>query len=116
RNEGFVNWGVMCAMFPDLDQRTQYYNHDDKAHQVGNHFESTAGIYEYWNMPTWESVYATTLFHTLPSLISQCLLMGISGTMTNDTIDGMIDVGIEDARAFVDGFDRTAAVKQVEYR
>lgn len=116
RNEGFVNWGVMCAIFPDLDQRTQYYNHDDKAHQVGNHFESTAGIYEYWNMPTWESVYATTLFHTLPSLISQCLLMGISGTMTNDTIDGMIDVGIEDARAFVDGFDRTAAVKQVEYR
>lgn len=116
RNEGSVTWSNMCQIFPDLDQTTEYYNQSSSVQQLGNHFESTAGSYEYWNMVSWESVLATTIFHTLPSLISQCMLMGISGTMTNDTVTGLPLIGIEDARSFVDGFDRTQAIQQIEHR
>lgn len=116
RNEGFVTWGNMCHLFPDLDGTTQYYSHTATTQHFGNHFVSTAGSFEYWDAPSWESLLATTIFHTIPSIISQCMLMGISGTMTNDTVDGMTVIGIEDARSFVDGFDRTSSVKQVEHR
>lgn len=120
-NLGFVTWGNMCQLFPDLDGATMYYRHTNDALEVGQangaqHFQATAGNSEYWNVVRWESILATTIFHTLPSLISQCMLMGISGTMTNDTVDGVPSIGIEDARAFVDGFDRTQAIHQIEHR
>lgn len=115
-NLGFVTWGQMCAMFPDLDSQSKFYTRSQDVMKMETHFESTAGTFADWNTVGWEPILATTVLHTLPSLISQCMLMGISGTMTNNTIDGGYAVSIEDARAFVDGFDRTQAVQHIEYR
>lgn len=115
-NMGYVTWGQMCQMFPDLDSKTNFYTRGQQVMEMKTHFESTAGTFANWNTVGWEPILATTVLHTLPSLISQCMLMGLSGTMTNNTVDGGYAVSIEDARAFVDGFDRTQAVQHVEYR
>lgn len=116
RNEGFVTWGNMCHIFPDLDRVTEYYKHSDSVQPMASHFESTHGSFEYWDRVSWEALMATTVFHTMPSIISQSMLIGITGTMTNVTAEGLPMVNITNAHSFIDGFDRTAAVQQVEHR
>ena len=116
RNEGNVTWGNMCHIFPDLDRVTEYYKHSDTVQPLSGHFESTHGSFEYWDRVSWEALMATTVFHTLPSIISQSMLVGITGTMTNVTAEGIPMVNITNAHSFIDGFDRTLAVQQVEHR
>jgi hypothetical protein len=47
--QGFVTWGQMCRMFPDLDPKTDLFFMDNLPTQIsGAHFESAAGRYEDW--------------------------------------------------------------------
>ena len=115
--QGFVTWGQMCRMFPDLDPKTDLFFMDNLPTQIsGAHFESAAGRYEDWAVASYETIIATTILQTLPSILSQCMLTGYAGMFTNDTVDSLPAVATQDARSFVDEFDRTGSVTYLEQR
>ena len=116
---GTIDWMTLTTLFPDLENATDLVIDSKQVNYISNptqHFESTAGSFEYWHIASYEAQYATTIFHAIPAIISSSLLLSISGTMTNRTVDGQPSVVITDARSFIDGFDRTKSVQQAEFR
>lgn len=78
----FQHW-VKCArrlLFrPKTDLR---FFMDNLPTQIsGAHFESVAGRYEDWAVASYETIVATTILQTLPSILSQCMLTGYAGCL-----------------------------------
>lgn len=113
--QGFVTWGQLCHMFPDMNTKTDYFPKDGDPLQLNGHFQSEVGRYADWNNASWEPIIATTVFNALPGIISNYMLTGVAGTMTNNTLDGQYEITLTDVRSFVE-VAHPNVVQQIEFR
>lgn len=115
---GYVTWQQLTTMFPDLDGMTEYFTTSSVPVELTNesHFNSTHGNFEYWHNTSYEAMFASSILQMLPAIMSQLMLTGYAGMITNNTIDGSYQVVTTDARSFIDGFDRTQSIQMLESR
>lgn len=81
-----VAYGQLCAMSPSLDNIAQVIMARG-VQQVGwqNHLR---GQSEHWTGTTNETVFATILAHSVPSIMMDLMLTQITISVTNRTLDG----------------------------
>ena len=106
---GTVTYGEMCSMFPEFDHVAVVITHREIEQQNQMQEKPFAthqrGQTEYWTGSNNETVAASILSQSVPSIMMDLMLTRVVFSATNQTLDGTIDVRIMDARSFADGID-----------
>lgn len=112
---GFVTWAEMQKMFPDIDARTMYSNRTTNAMRKQEHFVSATGQFEKWEHPTYEAILATQILQTIPSYLTQTMLLASRGQFTNDNVAGEFKVNVT-GETFIEGYDVVPALNALRHR
>lgn len=100
-NGGTTLYGELCRLHPELDSISLFILKDNKTtvHQRG----ST----EHWNGNTLETVTATILSHSVPSIMMDLMLTGVNFMATNQTITGEYVIQLLGSKSFSNNVDLT---------
>lgn len=112
---GAVTWQQMQQLFPDLNERTIYVNRTTNTVRKQEHFVSNSGEYEYWELPTFEAIIATQILQTIPSFLTQTMLLASKGQFSNDTVGGEFKVNVT-GETFIEGYDIIPALTSLRQR
>lgn len=113
-SHGYVTYGELCSIFPEFDQvavvmpikKVERNNHNTPwvTHQRGDT--------EYWSSATNETVWASILTQSVPSVMMDLMLTRVAFMATNQTLDGSYHVQVLDAHSFVDNLDLSEYIQQ----
>lgn len=94
-----VGYGELTQRQPDLDALTIItFNRSQSGKPV-----AMRGQTEYWDTTTPETVAATSLSYSVPSVMMELMLTELRFRSTNMTLDGTIPVDIQHAASFASG-------------
>lgn len=111
---GTVTYGELCRLQPGLDNMvdvfpiTPAYRQTNYIHQAGDS--------ENWTGSTMETIMATALTHSVPSLMTDMMLTGIHFRTTNQTLNGEPFTQIMGIQSFTEGVDLTPQTQHFIYR
>lgn len=95
-----VTYGELCRMSESVDHVAVVTLRSANATPV-----HSRGQTEFWTSATMETTAATILGHSVPSLMMDLMLTGISFLATNQTIDGQYMITIHGQQSFAEGMD-----------
>lgn len=98
---GSITYGELMAISPDLDGRAVVILAKGVAAQQ-NHM---VGQTEHWMGSSMETVTATTLSHSVPSIMMDLMLTKITFSATNRTLDGQFHIQIMQCEGFSQNVD-----------
>lgn len=98
---GSITYQELCTLSPGLDQIVDVHTYDtihrSNAHQRGHT--------EHWHGSNNETVFATILSHSIPSVMMDLMITRCHITATNRTLDGSLDLRVSGTQTFVEGLD-----------
>lgn len=100
--DSYVTYQDLCRIFPDLDSVTVLVM---KGNTVRTFREAVRGDCETWNSSTMETVAATILSNSVPSIMSDLMLAQVTFVSTNRTLTGEIITTINNSHPFTEGMD-----------
>lgn len=105
---GAVTYRELCQLLPDLDAKNEVIlaGAQAKAQEV------QPGQGEQWTSMTQETLAASIIQQMTPAIMSDSLLTRVGFVATNDTLGGIDDIRVVDARGFTHGVDYS---KYIEY-
>lgn len=116
KHGGFITYGELCAMFPDFDNKTIVSLSKNMVKQTSSFSllseSHTRGQTEHWVGMGNETIWATALSQSVPSLMMDLMLTQIGFAATNQTLDSSHEVTIFGANSFADGIDLTPYIEQ----
>jgi hypothetical protein len=98
---GAVSYAELCRLLPDLDPKNEVI----LAGATAKASEYQPGQGESWASMAHETIMASILQQMTPAIMSDCLLTRVGFVATNDTIGGIDDVRVVDAKGFTHGID-----------
>ncbi len=111
---GFVTYGEMCKLIPNLDQVTgvSFAGMPSAAGSAGSIYFGMPerGSTNTWNGSEQETIIATVLGSSIPALMMECLISTITMSFTNRTIDRGFSVVIQNASMFSEHIDGSVYV------
>lgn len=116
RAMGFLTWGELSALFPDMDVKSTIIA-INSVRKIGQYnYIHASGDTEHWYGSGNETVWATILSQSIPSLMIDCLMCKLVFSATNESLDGNLHIEILDARGYIDGLDLTDLIKTFKTR
>lgn len=112
---GSLTYAELCSIEPSLDYNAKVIPARSVASE-GGYQQHNRGQSEYWTTPTTETVNATILSHSVPSIMMDLMLTRVAFVATNRTINGDYDVRIADARSFAQGVDLSPYLSTFQQR
>ena len=111
-----ITFGELEQMSPGLDGRTAVVFAQGVSQQptnmpFGEDVPHSRGVTEHWGGTNVETVAATTISHSVPSLMADLMLTKAAFSFTNKTLTGEPDIRIMDARSFADNIDLTPYIE-----
>lgn len=110
-----VTWGELCSMDPNIDGVAQIIL-GDSGNGMGP--VSTRGNSEYWTTSTMQTIAATILSNSVPSLLMDLMMTQVDFMATNQTLGGAdpFDIKILHAQGFAQNLDLTPYLQRFEGR
>lgn len=108
KTESFITYGELLNLDPDLHHRV-VVSHLGTTHRSEVH---RTGQSEYWTTSTQETMMATIITQSVPSMMMELLLPKVSWWATNQTMDGSIDIRILAHAGFSDAVDMTPQIQR----
>ena len=105
---GSVTYGEMCSLYPEFDNVAVIIPRKQMVHSQPQGFMggySERGQGEYWTSSNNETVWATVLAQSIPSIMVDGMLTKVTFMATNQTLDGAHSVQMMDAGSFADGLN-----------
>lgn len=112
---GSVTYGELCQFEPNLDQHITDVFPITPTYRATNYVHH-AGDSENWTGNTMETVIATALSHSVPSIMTDMMLTGIHFRATNQTLDGTVSIVPMAAESFAEGVNLEPYIKHFVYR
>lgn len=103
---GSMTYGELNAMYNTLDQVAQVILAKSVVSSGGPQSHQR-GSTEYWHGSNTETITATVLSNSVPSIMMDLMLTRVAFMATNRTLGGDYDIRLVDARSFSDGIDLT---------
>ena len=107
-----VAWGELAGMFPGLETITKVLTPG----KVEKQTDPMRGQGEYWHTATNETVAATVLANAVPAIMMDLMLTDITFSVTNETLNGQVEVDFKDVRSFAQGVDLTPYIMRFRDR
>lgn len=101
---GSMAYGELNNMYPSLDHVAQIILAKSVV-QSGVPQNHQRGSTEYWHSSNTETITATILSNSVPSLMMDLMLTRVAFMATNRTLTGDYDIRLADARSFTEGLD-----------
>ena len=101
RTSSYITYRDLCGIVNDLDNRLEVITTSAPQRAA----EYVPGQGESWRGSTYETIAATIISHSVPAIMSDCLLTRCGFQATNDVVGGASDVVMFDAHGFADGMD-----------
>ena len=108
----YITYGELEAMSPNLELVAQFVRQGNTAYMA--HHER--GMSEHWQGTTNETVMATVLSHSIPSIMMDLMLTKLAFVVTNQTLDGSFKITYTHVQGFTDGVDLTPYIRHFEHR
>lgn len=109
---GSVTYGEMRNMFPEFDHVAVIMLQSQLSQNSQPYELHQAGQTERWNNSTNETIWATTLSQSIPSVMMDLMLTRVAFIATNQTLDGQFFVNVGDVGTFAEKLDMTPYVNQ----
>lgn len=110
---GFVTYGELNALSPELDQRAKFIPLKNVTKSSSNPFEPhRTGQTEHWHGSNNETLWATILSHSIPSIMMDLMLTRVAFMATNQTINGEYVIKILDVNSFAEGINLNPYIDQ----
>ncbi len=109
---GFVTYGEMCKLIPNLDQITVLCLAGKASPTTATSYFGTPerGMVNGWNGSDQETMIATVMGSAIPALMMECLINTITMTITNRTLDRDFSVVIQNVTMFSESIEASAYV------
>ena len=103
---GYVEWETMCRIFPEINDANTPYTRRHNMVTAQNLPDAQAGNFANWNAVNYETLIATAISQTVPSLMATSLLGQINFYYSNN-VSGRNEnkFTIFSAKSLVDGLD-----------
>lgn len=99
---GFVTWGELCAIVPNIDRVTKYTNRASAVVNTGTP-EASSGNFQGWQGVTYETAIANSIAQLVPAMMTTCMIGQISFVFNNDNITATPSLHIINGMTMVDG-------------
>lgn len=108
----WISYGELEQMSPNLEHVTTVVRRNGNDYMA--HHER--GVSEHWSGTTHETVMATILSHSVPSLMMDLMLTKLAFVVTNQTLDGQFAIQYGHVQGFAENVDMRPYVQAFEQR
>lgn len=108
----WISYGELLGISPELDHIVTLVARKNSPYMM--HHER--GQSERWEGTTHETILATVLSHSVPSLMMDLMLTKLAFLVTNQTLDGSFQIQFAHATGFAQGVDLTPYLQLFEQR
>lgn len=113
--KGYITWGQLCAMIPNLDSTTMFTTRASKVIRT-NTPDADAGNFNHWSGVGHETLIANNIAQLVPAMMTSCMIGTISFAFSNDNINLMPTLSITSGLTMIDGVPFTQVASQFETR
>ena len=118
--DNFVTYSDLMRLFPEADNVAHFiaqgdvmrHQHAQQAPGTAPQISNERGSTESWNGSNNETIAATILANSVPSLMMDMMMTKTVFAATNRTLNGQFEVEMRDAKAFTDNMDMTPFMNQ----
>ena len=112
---GYVTWGELCAIIPNIDAVTKYTS---RASAVLNRTtpDAESGNFQGWQGVTYETAIANSIAQLVPAMMTTCMIGQLSFVFNNDNITATPTLHIINGMTMVEGIPFLNMAKTFETR